>query len=257
MIAMRRNPARTLMLVLVVLLLLVLVMQLGWGYYVAPRLSIRKIVMEDDLGLSDSQIMEMLDISGDTWASVDEEELVARLEAYPVVRKAGVVKVFPDTLKLYVYRRRPLVVAFIDGAHATVPAIFDEEGYVVQVGARGASPDVPVISGPVFPEPALGAQLSEDFRGVLRDLYDLRAEDPRLFELVSEVELLENDGSGFDLKLYMNHIHIPILVDRDLNAETVRQAVLVLDVLNSESSGEIEEADMRGGHLVFLRGEGG
>ncbi len=220
-------------------------------------LAIRRIVIEDDLGLSDGQIMEMLSISGETWASLDVDEITARLEAYPVVRKARTDKVFPDTLKLYVYRRRPLVAAFIAGSGATVPAIFDEEGFAVQVGIGAGDLDIPLISGPSFPEPALGARLSDDFVAILKDLSDLRNDDVRLFNLVSEIELLERDDSGFDLKLYMNHVKIPILVDRDLNAETVRQAVLILDVLAAESDGDIELADMRGGNIVFRRGEEG
>lgn len=256
MMTVRRNRARTAMLALVVVLLLVLSLQLAWSYYLAPRLAIRKIVLEDDLGLSDRQIMEMLGISGETWASLDEEELASRLEAYPVVRKARAVKVFPDTLRLYVYRRRPVATALVGTGNGTVAAVFDDEGFAVQVGG-GTSTDIPVISGPFFPEPELGAQLGNEIRMVLSDLSRLRSEDPGLFDLVSEVELIDNGGSGFDIRLYMNHVRIPILVDRNLDAQAVRQAVLVLDVLESESSGGIEMADMRGGHVVFRRrGEG-
>ena len=224
-----------------------------WSRAVAPRLAIERIVFESDLALTDGQLLEMLDIDGRSWATVDEEDLTARLESYPVVRKADVAKVFPDTLRIYVYRRLPLAVAFTGDGAAPVPAVFDEEGYAVKVGG-GAGLDLPVISGPRFPEPDLGARLPESLRPVLADLSGLRSDDPKLFNLVSEVEILPK-GDGYDLRLYMNHVRIPILVDGDLTAESIGRAVLVLDVLEAGAADAVEEADMRGGHVVFRRAE--
>ena len=93
--------------------------------------------------------------------------------------------------------------------------------------------------------------MPDSIRSILTDLSLMRLEDPKLFALISEIEIVPRGVESFDLKLYMNHIHIPILVDRKLTAESVRQAVLVLDVLSSGSTGDVEEADMRGGHVVF------
>lgn len=247
----RMNRGRTLAISVVGLLALVFAAELLWNFIVAPRLVIKKITLESDLGLSDSQILEMLDIDGDTWASLEETELQKRLEAYPVVRKAQVVKVFPDTLRLFVYRRKPLAVALLDGGGLPVPAVFDEEGYAVQIGTGSGSIDLPILSGPKFSEPSLGARMPESIQMILADLSKLRAEDPKLFSLVSEIEILPHGTEGYDLKMYMNHIPIPILVDRTLTVESVRQAVLVLDVLATGSAGRVEEADMRGGHVVF------
>ena len=251
----RRKPARSIVLTLIIVLLVILAAQAAWNYQMAPRLAIRKVILDSDLGISDSQLMEMLDIAGETWASLDEEELSLRLESYPVVRKAGVVKVFPDTLKLYIYRRRPLVVVFVDSEYSTLPAVFDEEGYAVQIGSGTGGMDMPVISGPRFPEPSLGSRLPDEFSELLADLSALRSDDPKLFELISEIEIMARGDAGFDLKLYMNYVPIPILVDRDINAESIRRAVLVLDVLATDSVGRVDEADMRGGHVVFRRME--
>jgi cell division protein FtsQ len=247
----KMKPGRVVAISIVGILMIVLMAELLWNLAIAPRLIIRKITLESDLGLTDSQILEMLNIKGETWASLEESVLKNRLEAYPVVRKAQVVKVFPDTLRLYVYRRRPLAVALFDDGLTPIPAVFDEEGYAVQVGVGSGSLDLPILSGPRFSEPALGARMPESIQVILGDLSRLRADDPKLFALVSEIEIVPHGTEGYDLKLYMNHIPIPILVDRNLTAESIRQAVLVLDVLASGSAGRVEEADMRGGHVVF------
>lgn len=232
----------------------VLTGQIVWSRAVAPGLSIKKIIIESDLSLTDGQLLEMLDIEGRSWAALEEEDLEARLESYPVVKRAEIEKIFPDTLKLNVYRRRPLAVAFTGEENTPVPAIFDEEGYAVKVGGGTAGLDLPVISGPHFPKPNLGARLPEKLWPILADLSNLRDADMKLFNLVSEVEILPK-GEGYNLRIYMNHVRIPILVDGELTAESVGRAVLVLDVLDSGAVGSVKEADMRGGHVVFRRAE--
>ncbi|PIE05214.1 MAG: hypothetical protein CSA76_00230, partial [Spirochaetales bacterium] len=86
MIVLRRSPARTVLMVLVLVLTAVLAAQIIWVYRVSPRLAIRRVIFEGDSGFSDAQLLEMLDVSGETWASVNEEELAARMERYPEVR---------------------------------------------------------------------------------------------------------------------------------------------------------------------------
>lgn len=257
MIVLRRSPARTVLMVLVLVLTAVLAAQIIWVYRVSPRLAIRRVIFEGDSGFSDAQLLEMLDVSGETWASVNEEELAARMERFPEVRQAQVIKVFPDTLRLFVYRRKPLVVALVRTDNQMVPAVFDEEGYAVQVGIDGSSLDLPVISGPRFSLPVPGARLPEQFLDVLNGLARLRSEEPELFAVVSELELTARRDEALDVKLYMNHVPVPVLVGRSLTAQTVHKVLLVLDILNADPEENVREADMRGEHLVFRRTEEG
>ncbi|MDF1566936.1 MAG: FtsQ-type POTRA domain-containing protein [Spirochaetaceae bacterium] len=251
----RRKSGRLISIIIVSGLTIVLAAQLSWIYWISPQMAIRRITLESDLKVTDRQLMEMISIEGETWASLDEGLLEARLESYPVIRRAQVIKVFPDTLKVFLYRRHPLVVAFSDSAEAGRPAVFDNEGYALQIGLDSNSVNLPILSGPKFSEPDLGARLPDDFMGVLTGLDTLRNEDPTIFALISEIEIIPRVNEGFDLKLYMNHVPIPILIDRQVTVESIRQAILVLDVLSSGSAGTVDEADMRGGHVVFHRTE--
>lgn len=251
----RLLSGRSLLLLVVISLITILSAQIIWLFVLAPRMTIKKISLESDLGLTDGQLLEMLKINGESWTSLEESEVQKRLESYPVIRKARVVKVFPDTLKLYIYRRRPLAAALTGSGAALVPAVFDEEGYAVQIGRGSGSLDLPVLSGLEFAEPALGVRLPSSLQSLLQDLSLLRTEEPRLFALISEVAILPRGKDGYDLKLYMNHIPIPIIIDRRISVDTIRRAILVLDVLVS-SGGDVNEADMRGGNVVFRRLEG-
>jgi len=247
----RANRSRVTLLLIVVVLLILFLAEIAWDFLLSPRLVIKKISLESDLVLSDGQLLEMLNLESETWASIDEMLVQKRLESYPVVRKARVVKIFPDSLKIYIYRRRPLVAALFNDGGKPVAAVFDEEGYAVQVGIGSGPINLPIISGPRFSEPALGSRLPESMRLILSDLSQMRSDDSHLFALISEIEIIPHGSEVYDLKLYMNHVHIPILVDHNLTVESVRQAVLVLDVLASGAAGEVEEADMRGGHVVY------
>ena len=253
----RRNSGRLISILLVSGLTVVLAGQLSWIYWISPHMAIRRITLESDLKVTDRQLLEMISIEGETWASLDERLMEERLESYPVIRKAQVIKVFPDTLKVFLYRRHPLVVAFPDSGDSGRPAVFDNEGYALQIGLDSNSISLPILSGPKFSEPDLGARLPDDFMGLLKGLDTLRNEDPTLFGLISEIEIIPRVNEGFDLKLYMNHVPIPILIDRQVTVESIRQAVLVLDVLSTGSAGVVDEADMRGGNVVFHRTEEG
>ena len=59
----RRQRVRTAVLAVVVVLLAILAVQVAWNYHLAPRLAIRRIILDSDLGLSDRQILEMLGIA--------------------------------------------------------------------------------------------------------------------------------------------------------------------------------------------------
>ncbi|RKX80588.1 MAG: hypothetical protein DRP60_02875, partial [Spirochaetes bacterium] len=166
----RSSRPRIFLLSVVIVLLLLFLAELVWDMLLSPRLVIRKIKLESDLSLSDGQLLEMLNLDGDTWASLDELNVQKRLESYPVVRKARVVKVFPDTLKLYIYRRRPLAAALFSSGGKPIPAVFDEEGYAVQIGTGSEPVNLPIISGPSFSEPPLGSRLPESICAILRDL---------------------------------------------------------------------------------------
>ena len=61
----RMKRGRALALSVVGVLLLVLLAEILWNFIVSPRLVIRKITLESDLGLTDGQLLEMLNLEGE------------------------------------------------------------------------------------------------------------------------------------------------------------------------------------------------
>ncbi|MCG8453718.1 MAG: FtsQ-type POTRA domain-containing protein [Spirochaetales bacterium] len=251
----RRMPSRNLAAIVVILASGVLLVQILWYTVASPRLALRTIILDSDLDLADSQLIGMLGIESATWTSIDEEVIESRLESYPVIRKAKAVKVFPDSLRLFLYRRKPVATVLAAGNSHPIPVVFDGEGYAVSLGAKGGDFAFPVISGASFSEPTLGDRLPENLRPITRSLARLRDDDPQLYSMISELEILPRGREGYEIKMYMNHVPIPILVDNDLGADSLRSALLVLDVLSDDRIGPVGEADLRGGHVVFHRKE--
>ncbi|OQX29006.1 MAG: hypothetical protein B0D92_05905 [Spirochaeta sp. LUC14_002_19_P3] len=235
--------------VLAVLLFVVIV-----GNYQGIRGSaVGRIVLESDLNITNEQLLEMLNISGTAWGALDVGEVEQRLESYPVIRKARVIKAFPDVLQVYLYRRKPLAVILAETDSGVHSAVFDEEGYVIKIGEIFAEDNLPIISGIDFGQPVLGARFPESIRYVLEDLSSLRNDNSVLFSLVSEIEILQREQAGYDLRLFMNHVSIPILLGTDLSTGNIHKALMVLDILHSGAAGTAKEADIRGENAVYNR----
>jgi len=235
----------------IMVLLFILLVESLWVFIVSPRLTIGKIFLESDIEIPDKQLFEMLDLDGETWDSLDEEQIRRRLESYPIIREARISRVFPDGLRVYIFRRRPLAVAFFDEGAIPLIAVFDEEGYVIQVDSKVDDIDLPVLSGTAFHKFTPGSQVPEMAQQVLSDLSRLKIDEPKLFDLISEVEFISHGEDGYDLKMYMNHIPIPVFVDMVLSPQLVRRALIVIEVLALTSSEPIDVADIRGGHAVY------
>jgi len=241
----------------IAVLLAVLLVESLWIFILSPRLVIKKIFLESDIEIPDAQLLEMLDLDGKSWTSLNEKDVQTRLETYPIIREARVSRVFPDGLRVYIFRRQPLAVALSADSGISHIVIFDEEGYVIQADSKINDIDLPIFSGAVPYEPTPGSQVPETVRQVLSRLSRLRMDESELFDLISEIEFISQGEDDYDLKMYMNHIPIPVLVDMNLNPQSIRQAFIVIDVLALTNSGPIETADIRGGHVVYQPTAGG
>ncbi len=250
-----QSPVRKAAWAMVLMLSFALAIVLAWNYWSAHRFVIRRIILDSDLGVSDEQLLMMLGIEGETWSSLGVDELELRLEAYPVIRKARVLKVFPDALRIFLYRRKPLAITLFGAEEGLLPTVFDNEGYIIRVGDSSDIVSLPILSGPQFGKPRLGARLPESMQPLLLELAELKKNDPRLFALLSELEILPQEDGKYELRLYMNHINIPVKIGRSLTGAKIQQSMLVLDVLSSGVAGEVVEADIRGENVVFRRVE--
>ena len=141
--------------------------------------AIRSIDIRTDGVLPLEQLREWAGVkAGDNLLTVDLAEIKRHLELAPLIRKVSVERVLPNTLKLRVGEREPLVQARVltpkpdDAGYEVAVYYLDEEGYVLR---------------PLDNPPRPGGALAETNYAVLTGLGRLdlrpgrRAESPQVF----------------------------------------------------------------------------
>jgi len=184
---------------------------------------------------------------------VDPREVERRLAACPPVAKAAVAKVFPDTLRISLLARRPLAALLARGADGrALPLVIDAEGVVFQVGPEITSWDLPLLAGVEFAEVRPGLHLPPGLGPFLADLDRLAREEPALSRLVSEVRLVPVRGGRFELELFTVSHPVRLRLGERLKAESLRSALMVLDLLGRQGVLErVRELDLRTGEVVY------
>jgi cell division septal protein FtsQ len=221
---------------------------------IAPRLVLRNVRISTDLSLSKEEILDLAGVqSGAYYYSLDTGSIGEKLAALPAVKEVSVQKVFPDTLELTLRARHPLAILLFESSDGhSVPLAVDEEGVVFQIGAELTSWDLPVIGGVTFSPLRAGVRLPEPVQSLLKDLASLRALTPELFELISEVRLLSREGSAMDMIVYPLSQPVRLRLGPNLQAETLRNAFMVLDLLAGQGLAErVRELDLRTGEVVY------
>lgn len=220
---------------------------------VEPQLRITRVIVEADFEMERAALLEMAGLSGErSYFSVRAADVRDRLMAQPFVRSAEVTRVFPNTVRLVLSRRRPLAVALVPYRGTVSPAAFDEQGVVFARGESIETLDVPVVTGIRFEGEALGTRLPESLLPFLESLRALKFEAPDLYALVSEYRLDPRPHGGIDIVLYPKSFQVPVRISDRVEPQQLTYILLVLDVMRRQGiEGSVEELDFRAGEVVY------
>ncbi len=232
-----------------------------------PLTVIRHVVVQSDIALADDQVLALSGIQGtDHWYALSTTSVQHRLEASPLVRRAAVVKVFPDTVRLTVWGRQPAALVVATSAGRSLPVLVDGDGVVFKVGTTSAELDLPVVSGLSAGDTVLGGRLPRAYLQVFSDLRGLKGRSPSLYALVSEVRVVPVPGAtaeagspqDFDLLVYLTSATVPVRIRGALDEGVMKNALIVLDLLSRQGVlKDIQELDFRSGDVVYKRGAAG
>jgi len=245
-----------------------------------PLTVIRHVAVHSDVALSDEQVLALSGIpAGAHWYSVSAEQIQKKLESSPLVHRAKVERVFPDTVRMTLWGRQPaaLVLAAMDGR--SLPVLVDGEGVVYKVGTTGADLDLPVVSGLTAGDVALGASLPRAYGALFADLRALREKAPAMYGALSEVRVAAPAADGstaagpaaaadaavratspqdLQLLVYLTSSRVPIRTRGSLDESFVKYALMVVDLLSRQGVlQDIQELDFRSGDVVYKVREGG
>ena len=231
---------------------------LGARFIAEPMMQIHHVVVHSDLALADDQVLALSGLAGgEHWYSVSTAAIEKRLETNPLVRRAHVDKVFPDTLRMTVWGRVPSALVLAVASGRTVPVLVDGDGVVFKIGATAADVDLPVISGIAAGDTVLGTALPRQYGRLFSDLAALRQSAPSLYALISEVKVVPpaSDAAaaaGTDYLLYLTCAPVPIRARGTVDESLLRSALMVMDLLSRQGVvTTIQELDFRSGDVVY------
>ncbi len=250
--------ARPLLIILSSLCALVLLGRFGG----VPLMEIRHVVVHSNMPLTDEQVLAISGIhGGEHWYSIATADVQKRLEANPLIRRAEVQRIFPDTVRMSVWGRQPAALVLAAAAGRSLPVLVDGEGVVFKICTTTAEVDLPVISGLDLGETGLGAQLPRAYASLFADLKGLRERAPSLYRLVSEVRILPSSSaeapeaatsSNYDMLLYLTNSPVPVRARGAIDESLVKYTLMVLDLLSKQGIvKDIQELDFRSGDVVY------
>ena len=158
----------------------------------SPRFTVTSIEVTGQSRLSRDDIVTAAGISsGANLFTLDPREIVARLEALPLIRRAEVIRTFPDRVTLVVEERRPFTVVHAERLHW-----IDEEGVSLGVEPRAVALSTPVLSGLRADDLGVNGQRSASERAgvAISLLHLLLRSKSSLLGQISEIDVSRPEG---------------------------------------------------------------
>jgi cell division protein FtsQ len=233
---------------LIVIAAIILGAECVWLFVVSPCMPLSTVEVNTFPGFDRAAVLEMAGIGEDaSWLTVNTVDAEKALSAYYLVESARVIKRFPDRLRIYLEPRQAVALSLAAASGGALPVYFDREGVIFKIGGSDEVPrNLPIISGLVFEQPALGARLPAAFGSLLASLGKIGTSAPELLGAVSEIRINRKPFDGFDLILYPLHNPVKVRLENNLTEDTLRYVMLMLDVFESKDASP-KEIDFRSG----------
>jgi hypothetical protein len=257
-----RNPLeiRKFLIRAIIVLSVLLALELVFHFFLAPTMRITRLsLLGDDIRISDQELLSWMGYQDNPYYfSFDEEDMETILSEHPRIRSAMVQKVFPDKLEITVDARKPLVLAFfeISAQEGPSPALgnmlVDEEGVIIAVNDPEPGLSLPVLSGLKVAEAKEGSTFPAMFLPFLRDLYNLRQQNPQGFSMISELVLVGREKDNFDVWCIPLGYRSKALLTSKLTSEKINQLLAVFDLIEAQGlEGEMGEIDFRTDEVIY------
>jgi len=115
----------------------------------APRFAVQGVEVAGQSQLSADEVVAASGLGpGQNLFRLDARRAVAGVEALPLVRRAELVRAFPNRVTLLVEERQPFVLVHAGGLHSPAEALYwvDEQGVPLGPETRAVALDAPLVS---------------------------------------------------------------------------------------------------------------
>ncbi|MDR2900237.1 MAG: FtsQ-type POTRA domain-containing protein [Treponema sp.] len=242
--------------IILVILAVILIAEAVWFCLIKTSLPLENVEINGIPGAERNDVFQYAGITNKTsFFSVNTIEMENSLEDWYLVDSAKVVKQFPDKIYIKLNPRIPAVMTFASVDGKSVPLFIDKRGVVCHIGNSDAafqvqSSALPIISGLVFDNVSLGMRLPVSLRGFLESIERINVNNPVLLSSISEINIQEKLYDGFELVLYLLNSKIKVRTGPELNEDTLKYMMLMIDVLENTGA-ELDELDFRTGTASY------
>lgn len=219
-----------------------------WLFAISPCIPLSTKEVRGFPGFDGIDVLNYAGVNGkSSFVSINTKNIEKALAGHYLVDSVQVSKRFPDRLTISLKPRQAIAVtfAFVEGKQ--IPVYYDRHGVIFRIGEQyGKEFDMPILSGLIIEEPALGTRLPAVIGPLLEEFAKINANAPGLLGAISEIQVNRKAYNGFDLLLYPLHYPVRVRLGNNFNEETLRFVLLMLDVFGARGTWP-HEIDFRSG----------
>jgi cell division protein FtsQ len=233
---------------LIIVASLILSAEFLWLFAVSPCMPFSSVEVKAFPAISRDTVLSLAGIKESTsFITLNVKTAEKALAGHYLIESAKVIKRFPDRVSIFLEPRQAVALSLVSYQNRTTPVYFDKEGVIFQIGNEHKilMSALPVISGLVIEDPYLGMRLPALFCPLFAEIEKLQNTVPELLSAISEIRINRKPYDGFDLVLYPVHNAVSVRLEKNLNEDTLRYMMLILDVFEKESGGKGSLKDSR------------
>jgi len=209
--------------------------------------------------LSEKAIVSVLgDIADQSLFALDLNAIEKTIQSNPRVSSAKACRILPSTLSIDIKERSAVASIAISTPQGSQLILVDGEGFAfAAIDAEDSrNPELPVVSGIHFEQFIPGQRMPDMLLPLFSSLSSIRKETPVLLKAFSEIKVEKISESTIELLLYPVHMKTAVRMPLRLDADALRNALVVLDILRSRGLGnQASEIDFQSGTVVYQEKE--
>ncbi|OHD14248.1 MAG: hypothetical protein A2Z96_06055 [Spirochaetes bacterium GWB1_48_6] len=253
----QESPVRTWSVKIIILAITVLILQSAFNFILAPQILITRVLIEGAGTISHEQVMKLAGLKvKEYYFSVDQNGIKDRLENSGLFKTADVQKVFPETLKIDLIRRKPVAVSLVPQGKYYLSLELDGEGIVCNILPAGGVSNLPVLSGVLFQDVKLGMRVPDSLGALMGDLASLQQTSQTLYLWISEIQVHKSRNQSFTMTVYPSVSSLKIRLGDRLDQRILKEAAVVADMLRKQGLDfQVQELDFRTDQIVLSTAE--
>jgi len=235
-------------------IVVILGVEMIWLFGISPCMPLSAITISGIPGIDETAVLSLAGIGRhSSYMTVNEKAAEQALLAMPAIRTAQVVKHFPNKVEIRLEKRRAAAMVLLERGGDVFPALIGGDGILINMGRDGFinEKNLPVISGLMLEGVYPGKKLPPIYNSLFGQLETLAEKAPELMAAISEIRINHKNYEGYDLTLFPAHSGVRVKLSDNINEETLRYMLLMIDVLSGRSE-SIREIDFRTGTASYF-----